>query len=308
MPNKAVQERSADGCWFCVLSIAGFFAVLLSGCGAVLEKPLPVCQGKENVVEAVGVLASRCQSAEAFKANGQCLLQYYDADGHVQNENFPVKVWVEPPDKICLYGDKAFDARAIVLGSNQQEFWLAVRPKEVSSFWWGRWPGPDGQSAMDVCLGQLSLSLNPLNLLEAVGLIEAGTEQQGGDNWQLSNAGGFDILTKRDSKAGVVKKIYISCCDYLVRSIEYLVEGRVVTVTELGEYKKVSDDFLVPMMIRIVRPVGGVKRDSVRITLSSARAKLLSEKQRRFLFTRPAAKRFEHIYRLNENCEFIEQR
>ena len=111
-----------------------------------------------------------------------------------------------------------------------------------------------------------------------------------------------------DSSAGVVKKIHISCCDYLVRRIEYFSQGRVVTVTELGEYKKVSDDFLVPMMIRIVRPVGGGKRDSVRITLNSARAKPLSEKQRHFLFTRPAAKRFEHIYRLNENCEFIEQR
>lgn len=308
MSRQTGQKWQMSGCWFCAVALAGAFVVLLSGCGAVLEEPLSVCEGKENVVEAVAALASRRQGADAFRANGQCLLQYHDADGHVQNENFPVKVWVEPPDKICLYGDKAFDARAIVLGSNQREFWLAVRPKKVSSYWWGRWPGPDGQSAMEACPGQLSLPLNPLSLLEAVGLIEAGTEQQGGDNWQLSNAGGFDILTKVDSSAGVAKKIHISCRDYLVRRIEYFSQGRVVTVTELGEYRKVSDDFLVPMMIRIVQPVGGGKRDSVRITLSSARAKPLSEKQRRFLFTRPAVKRFEHIYRLNENCEFIEQR
>ena len=228
----------------------------------------------------------------AFRANGKCLLSYYDEQDKRKSENFPIKLWSEPPGRFYLQGDVAFDPKGIVLGSNQREFWLSMKPKEISSYIWGQW---SQQSCFE------ELAINPELLLEALGILELDTD----GNWSLLNSGVFDILTKHQA-GGIVKKVYVYNCDHLVRRIEYFdADGKVLVVTELDGYKTVSQDFWVPSVINIVRHRQDGRSDSVSITLSSIKPVQLTEKQRSRLFYRPEPDGFKHIYKLDENCDFI---
>jgi hypothetical protein len=134
-------------------------------------------------------------------------------------------------------------------------------------------------------------------------------------NWSLSNSGAFDVLAEHKG-ASIVRKVHIYSCDRLVRKIEYLdADGKVLVVTELDGYKPlvvssskpVSQDFRVPSVIKIIRHRQNNKSDSVSITLNSIKPMRLTEKQRSRLFSRPEPAGFKRIYKLDENCDMIEQ-
>ncbi|UCE99125.1 MAG: hypothetical protein JSV82_08075 [Planctomycetota bacterium] len=281
--------------WPNYLSFFNFAAALLIlvGCAHQKYEPLQVCPGKKSSVEALSVLRSHSQNVVPLKANGQCRLQYY-AEGKKHNENFPVKLWMNPPAEIYLQGDVAFDAKGIVLGSNEKEFWLSMKPNEISSFWWGKWQE-------ETWLAKLTIS--PKHLLEALGIAAVSGEK----NWSLSKENAFDVLTKQKGQTEI-QKIYISNCDYLVRKIEYLDEGKVTVVTELNKYKKVSQGFLVPSVIKIINRIDDVNKDPDTITLNlkSIKSANFTESQCKVLFTRPQPRGFEHIYKI-VNGEMIEQ-
>jgi len=222
-----------------------------------------------------------------IKANGRCLLEYY-VDGKRYKENFAVKLWVNPPAQIYLQGDVAFDPKGIVLGSNEKQFWLAVKPKEIDSYWWGRWA--DEKSCTE------GLMINPELLLEALGftaLVDEG-------NWSLSNEGAFDVLTKRSDKNVIARKIYIYSCDYLPGRIEYLdTDQMAVVVTELDKYKEVLEGFSVPTVIKIVRHTENIDaRVSITLELGSIKSMHFTEPAQRRLFTRPEPGGFGHIYKI----------
>lgn len=123
----------------------------------------------------------------------------------------------------------------------------------------------------------------------------------------MSNSGAFDVLAEHKG-ASIVRKVHIYSCDRLVRKIEYLdADGKVLVVTELDGYKPVSQDFRVPSVIKIVRRRQDDKSDSVGITLSSIKPMRLTEKQQNLLFSRPEPTGFQHIYKLDENCDMIKQ-
>lgn len=273
--------------------------LILAGCAARIQKPMPLCPGAGSAAEALSVLRSQSQNTLPIRANGRCLLQCY-TDGKKRKENFPVKLWMSPPNEIYLQGDVAFNAKGIVVGSNEREFWMSMKPKEISSYWWGRWFGGS-------CLETLVIS--PELLLEALGIAVVGKGQDSKKkNWSLSNSEGLDVLTKRRGRTEA-RKIYIDACDYLVRRIEYFdANGEVVVVTELDKYKELLEGFFVPAVIKITRPAGQAE-DSVSITLSlkSIKPADFTEKQRNRLFERPRPRGFEHIYEINEDCETIEQ-
>jgi len=266
---------------------AGFAAVILilGGCAAQIQKPVRVCPGKKSAAESLSVLKSRSKNATPLKANGQCLLQYYAEDDKPKKENFPVKLWVNPPVEIYMQGDVAFDPRGIVLGSNEDEFWLAMKPKEISSYWWGRWPEESYPE---------KLMISPRLALEALGVAEVGDIE----SWSLSNEGAFDVLTEQEGSTKT-RKIYINNCDYLVRRIEYFDDdGRAVIVMELDKYKKALNDFFVPTFIRIINYTDGNEENSARITLGSIKSTNFTDKQRRRLFARPQPRGFRHICRI----------
>jgi len=257
--------------------------IIVAGCAPKIETPTRICQGKKHLFDSIAALRLCAPAAPSLKANGQCLLQYYN-QGKKHKENFPVKLWVNPPVEMYLQGDVAFNPKGIVLGSNESEFWLAIKPKEISSYWWGKWAEQDR-------FGKLPVS--PKILLEALGVAAIETDE----DWSLSNEGLYDVLTKRSQDGKVIKKIYIYCCDYLVRKIEYFdSDGRVGAVAELSNYRKVCEEFSVPMIIRITRSTGNSNKDSVRITLRSVKPMEFSRKQREVIFNRPEPRGFEHAF------------
>ena len=274
---------------FLLLFVAG-----ITGCVPRLRKPERICRGAETVVDSLSLLKGHWRNKRPFKASGQCLLEYYSG-GKKHRENFPVKLWVNPPAEIYMQGDAAFDPRGVVVGSNEREFWLSIRLKEVSSYWWGRW-------AEEKCLEGLMIS--PKLVLEAFGIFQAGD----GENWSLQKKDIFDEVTRRDAQGVAIKKVYMDRCDYLVKRIEYFgTDGQAVVVMEPDKYKEVCEGFLIPTVIKTVKAASGGSEDSIKITLDSVKPATFTEKQQSFLFSRPEPEGFKHVYKFNENCEMIEQ-
>jgi len=250
---------------------------------------MQICPGKGSVQEALDALKANAARATALGANGKCLLTYH-VDGKKHKESFTVKLRVSPPRDMYLQGDIAFDARGIVAGANEREFWLAIKPKDISTYWHGQWAEVRGSEG---------LIFNPRVMLEALGIADVG---EGGENdWSLVNEGPFDILVLRDNTGVVQKKVYVYCCDYVVRKIEYFSGYEQLEMSaELGKYVEVADGFSVPTTITISRHAGGEK-DSARVTLSTPEVVTLNERQVQVLFNPPRdIDRFEHRRELVE--------
>jgi hypothetical protein len=301
--QNAESRRQKAGL-FCFLFFVSAM-LIFAGCAAQMERAVRVCPGKESIAESLSSLRLQLENAVPLKANGQCLLQYYAEDRKPKKENFPVKLWVNPPVEIYMQGDVAFDPKGIVLGSNEEEFWLAVRLKEVSGYWWGRWSEKDYPE---------KLMISPRLVLEALGASAfanaTADEAAVGDeeSWSLSKEGAFDVLTKQ--KGGTeTRKIYIYNCDYLVRKIEcFDVNGQAAAVAELDKYKEISKNFFVPSIVKIVNPMASSAGDCVSITinLESAKSADFTEKQHNLIFTRFKPQGFKHIYKIVDG-NIIEQ-
>ena len=269
------------------LVVAGL--ILSAGCPPKVE-PKPICAGKVSAGEALSALDARSRRAGPFKANGQCLLEYH-VEGKKKEENIPVKFWVNPPSGFYLQGDVAFDGKGLLVGSNEKEFWLWIRPKEVSSYWWGLW----AESAKSE-----GLVLSPRIVLETLGIAVVGEKERYSGRWTLSKDSRADVLEWRNDEGVLGKRIYLDPCDSLVRRIEYIdATGRTSLTAELGDYRMLGVDSAIPLTIRITqrRDSGD---DSVRITINpgSLKETEFSPRQLDFLFSRPAPKGFEHVYRI----------
>ena len=270
--------------------------LILAGCESGIRQPMERCPGKDSVADALAALKSQSQNVVPLQANGQCRLEYY-AEGKKkqQRENFEVKLWANPPVEIYLQGDKALVPKAIVLGSNEREFWLSIRPKEISTHWWGNW------SEQDLSEG---LVINPRTLLESLGIGEVETQQ----DWSLSNEGPYDIIAKREHGV-VIKKIYVLSCDYRARRIEFFNrDGQAVAGAELDRYKEVSDGFFIPSLIKVTTYARETGKSSFSITLDlkSIKPATITEPRRIALFKLPQPRGFKNVYRI-VNGKWIEQ-
>ncbi len=261
--------------------------LILAGCAPQMRTPKKICPGKESLAEALAALQSRAQKAVSLRASGQCRLEFYvEGKKKPQKENVDVGLRVNPPAEIYLWGDKPLIPKAIVLGSNEQEFWLAIRPKEISFYGWGKW-SEQGSTG--------GLIIDPRTLLEALGMSEVDADQ----DWSLSNEGAFDVLTRRD-RGAVTKKIHIYSCEYQVSKIELFdSKGQVTACAELDSYEEMSEGFYVPAWIKVTTFTQDEARDPLTITLKlkSIRA---SKKWPDIIFEhkRPPPKRFKNVYRI----------
>lgn len=268
--------------------------LLVAGCAPEMQELTQVCPGKASVAEAMSVLRSNSQNMAPLWAKGQCLLQYY-VDQKKHKENLAVTVLVRPPAEIYLQGDATLVPKAIVLGSNEREFWLSIKPKEISAYWWGEWSEQDSPDG---------LVINPKTLLEALGIVELDAEE----SWSLSNEGAFDILTKRE-RGIVARRIHIYSCDYLVRKIEYFdSKGQAAASTKLARYKEVSEGFFAPASIEITTHARDNIEDSLSITLNlkSMKPPKITDERQDILFRRPPPRGFKSLYRVI-NGRWIEQ-
>ncbi len=265
-------------CLACLISI--------TGCTGPLQKPLQVCPGSKSAEQALQKLRLHSENMLSFKATGRCRLSYYD-NGKKRTENLQqVTILVRSPLEIYLQANISVVPKAVVAGANKDEFWLALRPNEISSFWSGQWSQLDSTQ---------SLLLNPRTLLEAIGIVDIDLQA----DWSLANHGPYDILTKKENGI-TTKKIYIYCCDGSVRKIEFFdATGQISTVAELNEYKAVSENFSIPGRLEITRPAKS-KEDSVSISfkLDSVKAQKMTEKQDTF-FKPVSTRGFKNIYKLD---------
>lgn len=281
--------------------------IILTGCAPQKREPIKVFPESKSAAETLSILRSRSQNVGPLRAHGRCLWQYR-SNGKPRKEDFAVKLWVNPirsygqqgtevgrltsnrvnpQAEIYMQGDVGFNARGIVVGSNEREFWMLIKPK-VSSYSWGRW-SEQGPS--------MSLTNISRTLVEALGIVEVVDEE----SWSLSNEGAFDMLARRNDKGQIIKKIYVGNYDYLVRRVEYFdADGKAVAVAELDKYKEVSREFYVPTRISIIirGGEGGDDAASMALNLNSVKSTSFTEKQRNLFFNRPKTKGYKHIYRI----------
>jgi len=263
--------------------------MFLGGCAAPGRPRLPICPGKANVDEALAALAAHAQEAVPLKANGQILLTYHEPDSKKPKQhNLPATLLFSPPWETYIQGSIAADVRAVIIGSNEENFWLALRPKEMSSFYLGEWAQAHTVEG---------LMMSPMVVLEAFGIIVDNELDKGG--WSLKNEGAYDILTRRNETGRLVKRVHVYACDYLVHKIEYFDDReKVVAVAELGQYKPVAGSFRVPTRVK-VSAIGPTKRqDSINITLTSMNERKFTEQQKKAFFNPPDPNKFERVYTL----------
>jgi len=266
--------------------------LILTGCEPGTKKPLLVCPGKNSVAEALATLQSQSENMVSLYARGKASLKYYDEKGKKHKENLDVKILVKSSDEIYLQGDMSVVKKAIMLGSNKREFWLAIKPKEISEYWWGQWSDLD--SSQDILI-------NPKTLLEALGIAKVDLQAE----WSLSNKGPFDILTMRQEGV-IIKKIYVYCCDYTIRKIEYFdSDGQVLAHIEMDEYNEVTEKFVVPSLIEVTTYGSDKHEDSFGISfnLNSVEHREITASQNKY-FIRFPPKGYKNLHRL-ENGKWI---
>lgn len=266
--------------------------VFLIGCAGPKIEKFGICPGKTTLQNSIAALEKNGKVLP-FRASGQCFATVYENDKK-RKEEFSIKVWFNPPGELRLFGDIAFNARGLDIGSNAKEFWFAAKPKELgTSFTWGQW---DQQQ-------EFVTNLGPKILLDAFGGIDFDRDA----GWLLSNEGPFDILTRK-SEGRIVKKIYIYCCDYRVRKIEYFDDkGGLSIVLELSNYSIRFDglSFASQMLLRLVHP--GQKEDSFRINFGTVSAFEYTSEKREAFFQKPTnLEGFKHVYQII-NGQLIEQ-
>ncbi|MHC4843519.1 MAG: hypothetical protein ACYTEE_06930 [Planctomycetota bacterium] len=249
--------------------------------------PTRACPGKEAPAYALKTLISKIQEVSAIKGHGQCLIRY-QTEEKTEKLNFPIKLWAQPPDNFYLQGDIAFDPRALVVGSNEEEFWLSIKPKEISGYWWGQWQ--DGNRTE-------TLLISPKMLLDVLGItpIDYSATQA----WTLANDGVFDILTQIDGSGKLRQKIYVYCCDYTIRKVEYYdVDEELAAIVKMDKFKEFSQDLTAPTLINIVSNKEADPHVDIYIRLAAVSPTQLDQKQQQFLFVLPPNRKFENIYRI----------
>jgi hypothetical protein len=249
-----------------------------------------VCPGKESIAEAAAILSLQRQNVQPLQAGANCVFHYTDDTGKPQSKEVKaVAVRFVPPDRVLFRGSVFGDV--VGFGANENEFWLRVKP-DLDSYWWGT------RDQAEQC--HETLLINPYNVIEALGTVEVNTA------WQLSYRDGSDILTLSGDDGTLIKRVFVDACDSLVRRIEYFDgEGLLKAAADLSDYTAGEQGLIVPSAIAVTQYRYGIPEGSVEITLKQIRPFVPQDKHRR-LFERPGREGFEHLYRLNEHCEFVE--
>jgi hypothetical protein len=272
--------------WVTIVAAA---LITLAGCQAPLIPPRPICPGKPTVQQAAAVIGLQKQNVQPIMASADCIMSWLDEKGSEKDEQVSGKMAFIPPGKIFFKGDKFGEIR---FGTNETEFWLRVKP-ELDSYWWG--------SKAQAAQCNETLLLNPAQIAEALGIVDVTA------NWDLFYRDGYDILSLHEGEK-LKKRVHVNACDYRIEEIEYFDVQEIKKVSvKLTDYWAGDDGLTVPSKIDVsYYDASGLQESSVQIKLKHIRS-LPPEKQKKRLFQRPARDGYEHVYQLNEACEFIEE-
>jgi hypothetical protein len=282
--------RSKNSVLFLAIGPVVSLCVLISGCAAPRVEQAPVICADKSVGQLVQVFQRHRENVRPLRAGGNLHLMWYDSEEKEHEENLNIDLRFCPPDRIYFRGNSIL-GEVVRSGANAEQFWIMMKPKEISTYQWGM------RSHVETCHSKQWL--NPRNLFEALGMlwVDAG--------WSVSGGGALQALTRASDRGDVIQKVYFGCSDYLARRIEYYDhEGRAAVVLEMDGYRSVGDAAPVPTRISITHYETNTVAD---ITLKNVKLFEPSPKQLVGLFTRPEPKGFEHVFKLNENCGFVEQ-
>ena len=258
-----------------------FFLLSLVGCELQKRELAKICPSPADINQVIEKIEN--SSPVPFRSNGTSHLIYTDDKGKERKERMDVKIWVNPPFDIYMQGDVAFDPKGVILGANKEEFWLALRPKEIDSFYSGQWD--------DVEDGVVSVSAGIL--LESLGVINF--ENHG--DWRMASGEKFTLLAKCDKAGTIIKSIVIHNCDQTIRRINYFDnKGMVAASAEIGDYQQVGDDSAVPHSIKIINTVGS--KFELTTKLGSVKKMQFSERQNEIMFNPPDISDYKNIYRV----------
>ena len=274
------------------LPFIGILFVLV-GCAPKMQKPLQICPGKNSTTEALTALQLQSENmVSLFTRKGKFSIEYYEKD-EMHKQHFSIQILlIKPPSEIYMQAGTGIIHKALVLGSNEQEFWLQAKPDQIDSYWWGLWSEQNSDTG---------LMINPGTLLEALGIAEIDTAA----DWSLSNDGTFDVLTKTVNGV-TTKTLYVYCCDYRVWKIEYFDEyGQPSAVVELDDYKEVSEGFFIPFSV-VVKSLTENVEETFTLNLTLDSIKPAAQKHIDFPIVRSEPRGFEHVYRV-KNGRWIEQ-
>ena len=236
--------------------------MLIGGCVTEPQR-LAVCPGKATVEEALQTLAARAEAAVPLRANGQAMLTYHVPDKKKpERHNLLLQLRFNPPAEVYIQGSIAVDQRAVIIGSNDQEFWLALSPKEISSYYLGEW-----EEVRDF----EGLMMSPRVVLEAFGISPSRTARPmrpcGG--WRTRDPTiSSPVATRRATWSSACTSMRAITC---VHKIEYFDRrGKVVAVAQLGDYESVGEGFRVPTRIQVVSTAPDGRKDSMEIDLTGS--------------------------------------
>jgi hypothetical protein len=295
--NTKLESKSIVSV-FLVASCLLMLVVLSGGCQPQVEA-LKACPAKPTLDAAVAGLNERATKLQPLKASGRCAIQFYDEDGRKRSESFPVVIRTALPRKLYFQGDLVVP-KSVILGTSSRDFWLWVKLKEVSTFWYG----PLGGCAP---VSSFGLLMTPGTVMEALGYIDMPAEAF--VNCTLSQSPPFDVLSMHAPNGEVARKVYLYSCDSTPRKIEYFAPGgKLIMTATLSYYAPVAADFSVPTLLEmtVYREKGKSEKLSIRLNKDTLEVFKPTNAQTTQLFNRPVPRGVEHIYELNDGCEFIE--
>jgi len=247
-----------------------FFCLVLSGCGVtlVIDEPRGVVVGKGSIATAGAVLDEYRLQMVPVMASGELIYVEFEGGKRKSPLKFNPAILRFVPDRRMYFRANNLFGEAVRLGSNGEEFWLRMKPKEVDRYWSGSW------RQLRNCREQLLLS--PKVMLEALGVISVDS------SWRIVNQPGVDVLVKYDGVGLPLKKIYVRTSDYLIDKIEYYGKGILVAVeVKLSGYKKIEGGVSVPGNIMITSFDEGVVQSTMKVRFKSIKRFKPSDKQLR---------------------------
>src|SRR3989339_882903 len=259
------------------------FLLSLVGCAPQKRELAKICFGPADINELIRDLGK--SSPTPFRASGTSQLIYADVEGKKRKERkerVDVKIWVNPPFDIYLQGDVAFDPRGLILGANADEFWLALRPNEIDSFYSGRWD--DAQDGFVAASAGI--------LLESLGEVNFADPNE----WKMAVSEKFTILAKC-RKMEIIKSLIIYNCDRRIRRINYFDnKGELAASAEIDDYQRLSDNFFVPHTIKLIGRIGA--NFELTLKLGGVKTTQFSEQQSEIMFNPPDSSGYKNVYRV----------
>lgn len=268
----------------------------LCGCqpGDIRIEDKIICPGKATIEEAVNLLSLQRQNMQPFYAATDCVITYRDKDGEERRE--PVRgasIAFVPDDKIYFKGELLF--KELRFGTNESQFWLRIKAQLDEfgdSYWWGY--KEDAKQCPAV------LPIHPGSIAEALGVVNVTPD------WKMFNRDSYDILSFYETGT-IQKRIYINTCDYRIEQIEYFDQDGLRSISvKLSHYSAKEEGIMVPGRIEVASyDQAGLPELTVLFELKKIRL-LSPEKRGKKLFVRPDRDGYEHVFKLNEMCKFIE--